>query len=56
MHEPMQIETDATPGDAHIWSQLYWTGGSVDAKTHLLDYCTDYLRRAADAFQGSGHG
>ena len=32
-------------------TQLAWVLGSVDAETNLLDYCSNVLGQAADAFE-----
>jgi hypothetical protein len=38
-------------GDGGYLSQLGWVGGSVDAKTSLLDYYSHGLKGAADSFE-----
>lgn len=38
-------------GDAGYLSQLDWAGGSVDAKTGLLDFYSEVLKGAADSFE-----
>ncbi len=55
-----QVDGEGAGGEAiaagdtnSFWAQFDWAGGSVDAKTGLLDYYHDYLGRAANTFQGS---
>lgn len=45
------------PGDTKsFWDQFDWAGGSVDAKTNLLDYYANYLGKAANFFESSDQG
>jgi uncharacterized protein YukE len=46
-----KIGDQFTKGDAGYLAQLDWVGGSVDAKTELLDYYSRELRGAADSFE-----
>ena len=46
-----KIGDQFTKGDAGYLAQLDWVGGSIDAKTGLLDYYSRGLKDAADTFE-----
>jgi uncharacterized protein YukE len=46
-----KIGDQFTKGDAGYLAQLDWVGGSIDAKTGLLDYYSRELKDAANSFE-----